>query len=173
MRPFYRVWQFWLVVTARPLDKKKEEEIKAVLSSEQQWLFGRFSASEQQHSYRVYDTLRRAGQNDPDLLAAALLHDVGKTCVPRSWWDRVVVVLGQAFLPGKAAVWSQGEAAGLTRPFVVKANHAEWGAALAEAAQSSPMTTVLIRHHHHPPSGEMDEKLAHLLKQLQWADDNS
>jgi predicted HD phosphohydrolase len=160
-------------VTARPLDKRKEEEIKAVLSPAQQQLFGRFSVSEQQHSYRVYAALRGAGQNDPDLLAAALLHDVGKTLKPRSWWDRVVVVLGQAFLPRKTAVWSQGEAAGLTRPFVVKANHAEWGAALAEAAQSSPLIVALIRHHDCPPSGEMDENLAHLLEQLQWADDNS
>lgn len=173
MRPFYRVWQFWLVITARPLDEKKEEEIKTLLSPEQQRLFGRFSASEQQHSYRVYAALRRVGQDDPDLLAAALLHDVGKSCKPRSWWDRVVVVLGQAFLPGKTALWAQGEAAGLTRPFVVKANHAEWGAALAETAESSPTTVALIRHHHHPPSAQMDEKLAQLLQQLQWADDNS
>lgn len=173
MRPFYRVWQFWRVVTARPLDKKKEEEIKRILSPEQQRLFGRFSASEQQHSYRVYAALRQAGQNDADLMAAAFLHDVGKTCVPRSWWDRVVVVLGQAFLPRRTAVWAQGKTAGLTRPFVVKARHAEWGAALAEAAGCSPTTIALIRHHHHAPSGAMDEKLARLLVLLQWADDNS
>ena len=173
MRPFYRVWQFWQVVTARPLDKRKEEEIRAILSPAQQRLFGRFSASEQQHSYRVYNTLRQDGQDDPDLLAAALLHDVGKSCLPRTWLDRVIVVLGQAFLPGKAAVWARGEVTRLTRPFVVKANHAEWGADLAETAGSSPTTVALIRHHHHPPSGQMDDKLAQLLPLLQWADDNS
>jgi hypothetical protein len=173
MRPFYRVWQFWRVVTARPLDKKVQIEIKSILSPQQQRLFGRFSASEQQHSYRVYKTLNKVGQDDPDLLAAALLHDVGKTNMPRPWWHRPVVVLGQAFLSGKAAVWSQGEAVGLFRPFVVKANHAEWGAALAEAAESSPMTVALIRHHDNPPTAEMNEKLAELLAFLQWADDNS
>jgi predicted HD phosphohydrolase len=85
MRPLYRVWQFWKLVTARPLDRKADAEIRTVLSPEQQRLFGRFSASEQQHSYRVYETLKQAGQENPDLLAAALLHDVGKTRFPRPW----------------------------------------------------------------------------------------
>jgi putative nucleotidyltransferase with HDIG domain len=173
MRPFYRVWQFGQVVTARPLDKKKEAAVKAVLSPAQQRLFGRFSASEQQHSYRVYTTLRKEGHDDPDLLAAALLHDIGKSCMPRTWLDRVIVVLGQAFLPGRAAVWAQGKATRLTRPFIVKANHAQWGAELAETAGSSPTTVALIRHHHHPPSEVTDEKIARLLEMLQWADDNS
>jgi putative nucleotidyltransferase with HDIG domain len=173
MRPFYRVWQFWQVVTARPLDNKVQAEIETILTPPQMQLFSRFSANEQQHSYRVYKALCQAGQGDPDLLAAALLHDVGKTNMPRSWWDRPVVVLGQAFLSCKAAVWSQGEATRLTRPFVVKANHAEWGAIIAETAGSSPTTVALIRHHHNQPTAEMDEKLAQLLALLQWADDNS
>lgn len=173
MRPFYRVWQFWQVVTARSLDKKVVEEIKTVLSPRQQQLFGRFSVSEQQHSYRVYASLRRAGHHNPDLLAAALLHDIGKTTLPRAWWDRVVVVLGQAFLTSKAAVWSLGPPTAFTRPFVVKANHAEWGANLAESAGSSPTTVTLIRRHHTPPTAEKDKRLAKLLALLQWADDNS
>jgi response regulator RpfG family c-di-GMP phosphodiesterase len=153
MRPFYRVWQFWQVVTARPLDKKTEAEIKSVLSPPQQGLFGRYSANEQQHSYRVYQALRQAGQDDPDLLAAALLHDVGKTRYPRPWWYRPVVVLGRAF--------------------VVKANHAEWGASEAETANSSHLTVALIRNHHRPISAEQDDKLTQLLALLQWADDNN
>jgi hypothetical protein len=173
MRPIYRVWQFWQVVTARPLDRKAKAEIESILSPQQQRLFGRFSASEQQHSYRVFRALRRAGQGDPDLLAAALLHDVGKTRLHRRWWDRPVVVLAQAFLPGKAAEWSRGEPKGFNRPFVVKANHAEWGALDAETAASSPLTVALIRHHHDPPAAETDEKLARLLALLRWADDNS
>jgi hypothetical protein len=172
MRPFYRVWQFWQVVTARPLDKKAEAEIKSVLSPPQQGLFGRYSANEQQHSYRVYQALRQAGQDDPDLLAAALLHDVGKTRYPRPWWYRPVVVLGRAFLPQKAAEWSQNDSP-LTRPFVVKANHAEWGALEAETANSSHLTVALIRNHHRPISAEQDDKLTQLLALLQWADDNN
>jgi putative nucleotidyltransferase with HDIG domain len=173
MRPFYRVWQFWHFLTARPLESKLKEEIKTVLSPPQQRLFGRFSASEQQHSYRVYQTLRRAGHENPDLLAAALLHDVGKTNLPRAWWDRPVVVLGQALFSRAAAQWAQGEARGITRPFVVKAKHAEWGAAAAAAVGCSPTTVTLIRRHHDPPAAETDEKIAALLALLQWADDNS
>jgi hypothetical protein len=173
MRPLYRVWQFWKLVTARPLDRKADAEIRTVLSPEQQRLFGRFSASEQQHSYRVYETLKQAGQENPDLLAAALLHDVGKTRFPRPWWHRPFVVLGQAFLRSKAAEWSQSEGKWIARPFVIKANHAEWGAAEAETAGSSATTIALIRYHHHPQTAVQDQKLANLLAHLQWADDNS
>ncbi|MFZ0548548.1 MAG: HD domain-containing protein [Candidatus Promineifilaceae bacterium] len=143
------------------------------MSSQQKRLFGRFSVSEQQHSYRVYAALKQSGEDDPDLLAAALLHDVGKTTMPRSWWDRPVVVLGQAFLPGKAAVWSKGDVTRFTRPFVVKARHAGWGASLAEEAGSSAKTVALIRSHDQPPPAEMDDKWIAQLALLRWADDRS
>ena len=172
MRPYYRVWQFWQALTSRPLDEEAEEEIKTILSPQQQRLFSRFSASEQQHSYRVYASLRSSGNDDPDLLAAGLLHDIGKTIKPRFWWDKVAVVLGQAFLANKAAEWAKGEAIGFRRPFVVKANHAMWGADEAKAAQSSPMTVALIRYHHVPPK-DMDDKLKEYLSLLQQADDNN
>lgn len=173
MRPLYRVWQFWKVVTARQLDSKSEAEIRTILSSQQQWLFGRFSAGEQQHSYRVYETLKKAGLNNRDLLVAALLHDIGKTRFHRPWWHRPVVVLGQAFFRRKAAEWSMGEGMRCARPFVIKANHAEWGAVEAETAGSSPTTIALIRYHHHPLTAVEDKTLADLLAHLQWADDNS
>lgn len=173
MRPLYRVWQFWKVVTARPLDSKAEAEIRTILSQQQRRLFGRFSASEQQHSYRVYETLRKTGQDNPDLLAAALLHDIGKTRFSRPWWHRPAVVLVQAILPGKAAEWAMSDGKYFARPFVVKANHAEWGATEVEKADSSPTTIALIRYHHHPQTAVQDPNLANLLALLQWADDNS
>jgi hypothetical protein len=173
LRPFYRIWQFLQAVTARPLDTKVKKEIKGLLNPLQQRLFDRLSPGEQQHSYRVMSALHSAGQEQPDLLAAALLHDVGKTFIRRAWWDRVIVVLGQALLPGKAAQWSAGEARGWTRPFVVKAHHAEWGAAVVEAAESSPRTVTLIRRHHDDPATIEDEELKEWLSLLQWADDHS
>ena len=45
--------------------------------------------------------LRRAGYNDADLWAAALLHDVGKTRWPLSAWDRTVIVVGAVLFPGR------------------------------------------------------------------------
>lgn len=171
MRPFYRVWQFWQAMTARPLDSQTIEEIRTVLSPKQQQLFNRLSVSEQQHSYRVFSALREAGNDRLDLLAAALLHDVGKTAKRRYWWDKILVVLGKAFLAGKSAEWASGEAKGFRRPFVVKAHHAEWGADEAETAESSALTVALIRHHH--AQGELDGELGIYLPLLQWADDNS
>ena len=171
MRPLYRVWQFWQALTARPLNNQAEREIKSVLSPQQQQLFSRLSVSEQQHSYRVFSALRKAGTDSRDLLAAALLHDVGKTMKQRYWWDKIVVVLGKAFLAGKTADWAKGEARGFKRPFVVKAHHAEWGACEAEGAGSSPLTVALIRHHH--AIGDLAGDLKEYLPLLQWADDNN
>jgi hypothetical protein len=171
MRPFYRVWQFWQAMTARPLDIQAVEAIRMVLSPKQHQLFNRLSTSEQQHSYRVFSMLRDSENDDPNLLAAALLHDVGKTVKPRFWWDKIVVVLGKVLLAGKAAEWAKGEAKGYRRPFVVKAHHAEWGALEAETAESSPLTVALIRNHH--LQGELGGELKVYLPLLQWADDNS
>lgn len=171
MRPFYRVWQFWQAMMARPLDEKTTQEIQTILSPSQQQLFDRLSVSEQRHSYRVFSSLRKAGNETPDLLAAALLHDIGKTARPRYWWDKVLVVLGKAFLRRKTAEWANGEAKGLRRPFVVKAHHPEWGALEAEKAGSSALTVALIRHHH--AEGELDGELKEYLSLLQWADDHN
>ena len=61
--------------------------------------FAGCSASEQAHAFQVLERLKAAGQTDPDLLTAALLHDVGKVLFPLSLLDRVVIVLGKRLLP--------------------------------------------------------------------------
>ena len=54
-------------------------------------LYRRMRRAERQHSLRVMDALIEGGHSDPDLLAAALLHDVGKIRTAfflpeRCWW---------------------------------------------------------------------------------------
>jgi len=87
------------------------------------------------------------GEEQPDLLAAALLHDVGKSDHPLHIWERVVIVLGKAFFPGQVRRWGQGEPTGWRRPFVVAEQHPAWGADMAAEAGASPTTATLIRHH--------------------------
>lgn len=180
---FYRLGQFWRVWRARPLPDEAHEMITAVLTPEEITMFTQFSLSDQQHSYQVLRTLQSNGQTHPDLLAAALLHDVGKTHAPLSIWQRSLIVLAQTFVPGKTAVWGQGNVDGWQRPFVVKAQHPAWGAEMAQAAGSRPLTIELIRRHQEllpetavlraealsVAEGEAD----HLLRLLQWADDKN
>ena len=100
----YRLWQFWQIVTAVPLEPAARAEVAAILSAQELDLFDRFSLNDQWHSYRVMKMLRDAGQNQPALLVAALLHDVGKTKLSLSIWQRSLIVLASILLPRQTVV---------------------------------------------------------------------
>jgi hypothetical protein len=169
----YRVRQFWEIVTARPLPDPIRNDIATILTEPEQQLFYQLSLSDQWHSYRVLQMLRDAGQAQPDLLAAALLHDVGKTQVRLTLLDRTLIVLAQALWPRRVAAWGQGEAVGWRRPFVVKMCHPQWSAAMAQRAGSRPLTLELIRRHQDKITATAEGKTAELLRLLQWADDQN
>jgi hypothetical protein len=169
----YRFWQLKQELMVRPLPPEAWREIQAILTMAEIQLFHCFSPSDQVHSYRVMRTLQAAGYHSPALLAAALLHDIGKTKVGLSLVDRVVIVLTQVFWPAQIAAWGQGGLRGWRRPFVVRAQHPNWGAEMAQAAGSLSLTVALIRRHQDnlpdPAATEEDE----LLRCLQWADDQN
>ena len=50
------------------------------------------------HARQIAEVLkqREQGEENPDLLTAALLHDSGKTRTPLRIWERVVVVIVNA-----------------------------------------------------------------------------
>ncbi|HID54408.1 MAG TPA: HDIG domain-containing protein, partial [Anaerolineae bacterium] len=156
---------------ARPLSAEAYGAVTAVLTEPQMALFNRFNFTDQWHSYRVMCALQAAGHDQPDLLTAALLHDIGKTKLPISVWERSWIVLGQMFLPGRAAAWGQAEAQGWRRPFVVKAQHPAWGAEMAEQVGCTPLTISLIRRHQDSLAGRPLTEEDELLQHLQWADD--
>lgn len=172
-RAWYRAEQFWRALRAEALPATAFAEIAALLTPAELALFQQFDAGEQTHSYAVLQTLRRAGHTQPDLLTAALLHDVGKTKSPLTVWDRVVIVIGHKLWPQRAKAWGQGAAQGWQRPFVVKAQHPAWGAEMATAVGSRPRTIYLIRHHQDPLPASPQTEEEQLLAQLQWADDQN
>lgn len=161
----YRVRQFRLALFG-PWLPVPDEALLTYLSPALMAVFRRMTPSEQAHSFSVLERLQEIGQNDPDLLAAALLHDAGKSLSPLSILDRVLIVLGKRVLPRLAKRWGEGEPRGLRRPFVVAARHPDWGADLAAAAGASPRTCDLIRRHQDfSPTNDT------LLAALQQADD--
>ncbi len=173
MGSFYRLKQFWQASTAGPLPAEALDEITGTLQEAQVALFRRFGPSDQWHSWRVYDLLKAHGFDDPDLLTAALLHDIGKVCLPLRPWERAMIVAGEKLAPQRAARWGRGEAEGWKRPFVVRSRHAEWGAQMAAEAGSSLAAVALIRCHQEEKLSVEDDALEPLLRQLQWADDQS
>jgi hypothetical protein len=167
----YRLAQFWQLIHAPPLAPEAWQEIEALLNPAEVALFRRFNPGDRQHSYQVMRSLRAAGDDEPALLAAALLHDVGKTRVPVQLWERVLGTLGDVFFPQKVKLWGSNSIEGWRRPFGVRVHHAEWGAEMASEAGSQPLAVRLIGHHQDKELDLLDAELARLLRRLQWADD--
>lgn len=70
--------QFAAALACRP-DPRVDARIRVLLDDDRQWaLVARLPAYDRRHALHVHDRLRAAGHVDPDLLRAALLHDVGK-----------------------------------------------------------------------------------------------
>jgi hypothetical protein len=168
----YRTRQFWNALSG----SRRRVETEALLSHlppSQIFLFRRMQPSEQSHAYQMFERLKASGQTDPDLLAAALLHDVGKVLYPLSLLDRVVIVLAKRFFRRRTRTWSEGTASRLSRPFVVAAHHPDWGADLAEQAGASSRTVDLIRRHQDPSFPNPGSPTERLLAALQAADDEN
>lgn len=166
-RLLYRSRQFWNSLRAAPSPVARDALLD-YLAPAQVDLFQRLQPGEQRHAWQVLERLKEAGETDPDLLAAALLHDVGKVKYPLSTRERVAIVLGQRFFPGAAARWGRGEARGFFRPFVVAALHPAWGAKLAQEAGVTQRTLELIRRHQDNPNDDDP-----LLRRLQASDDEN
>lgn len=164
----YRVSQFLRALAARVPEEEAEEAMR-VLTPAARALFRRQPAQDQRHALDVYRALRQTGHTNPHLLAAALLHDVGKAAAPLPAWQRAVIVLLGRFAPGWLERLGRGEPRFWTRPFVVHARHPQVGAAWARDAACSPLTVALIRRHHERSArGHLEED--RLLAALQAAD---
>jgi hypothetical protein len=124
---------------------------------------------DRQHALGVLHTLRVQGHAEPDLLAAALLHDVGKTLQPHGalrLWHRVAIVLMRAFWPGLLERIGAEQPGSWRYPFFVQQHHAAISAELAQGAGCSAAVVELIRRHEDPPDQADDP----LLSALQIAD---
>ena len=165
----YRVAQFirWMRDSVRPIHHTYVRERLSTPALIE--LFAQMPRADQHHGVSVARTLERRGHHDPDLITAALLHDVGKSRAPISVWGRVIVVLGEWLFPEHADRWGRGEAQGLRRPFVVRHRHAAWGAEMVGQAGASHTTTQLIRRHHEPLDDRAED--GDMLAALHDADD--
>jgi len=163
----YRFLQFQRALLARPTASELELAAE-LLTPEQYGLFLRLQPGEQAHSLKILHALRAEGQENPDLLAASLLHDVGKSRHPLKTWERVVIVLGKVFLPKQARDWGDAQPGGWRRPFVIARQHPDWGAEMTAQIGASNLLVELIRRHQDElpaqPVSESDRLLAILKK---------
>jgi hypothetical protein len=161
-RAAYRSRQFFGALRARVEDDERAE-VAAHLTGAERRLFHSMDLRDQRHALDVFRALKSGGQRDPSLLAAALLHDVGKG--PIKLWQRVAFVLLRGVSPGLlrrlACADDPGWRGGLARIL----DHAQRGASLAEAAGSKAETVRLIRLHRSPAGDDVS------LALLQAADE--
>jgi hypothetical protein len=181
----YRVYQFFTALKAMlpiwagggkgGLTTEDERLVRSILpAAGQQQLFARMSPNDQRHALAVARSLQQAGSDNPALLQAALLHDVGKS-LGQPIIHRVLIVLLEAFWPAmlERLSTSPARARAWRRPFVVHAQHPAIGAEWAQSAGCDPLAVSLIARHQEilsPTSTETEDKL---LAALQWADNSN
>ncbi|TDE84781.1 HD domain-containing protein [Deinococcus sp. S9] len=114
-------------------------------------------ARDREHACRVArHLLREHPHSGPEVLAAALLHDCGKSIRPYRLAERVLVGL----VPNRLArVVPLG-------PLAVRAYHPELGAELLARAGARPRVARLVARHHHP-AGDPDAVLLHHYDDLE------
>jgi putative nucleotidyltransferase with HDIG domain len=174
VRVLYRVNQFWATLVPAQLISEDLETVQSILTDAQMALFKQLQPSEQAHSLAVLETLLEQGETHPDLLTAALLHDVGKILHPLSPWERTIIVITKLVFPGQLTRWGSVEPKRWKRPFVIAQQHPQWGASLARKAETSPLAVDLIREHQNNSLVDIaDDMTIKLLLALQVADNQN
>src|SRR5436305_4425433 len=144
-----------------PLSEQDYNEVAALLPTVAALsLFRTMTPADQQHSLRVCRRLQARGCKDKDMLAAALLHDVGKAQGRVPFWTRPAIVLGKLCAPRLLSRLATYPCAGLSRwrrSLGYAWWHAEIGAEMAAKAGLSERVALYIRTHHQPdgPAAEL------------------
>ena len=172
MTAAYRIRQFLAALIARVSDADLAEA-DAHLPPAARALFRRMPRDGQSHALRVLRDLKRAGETHPSLLAAALLHDAGKSAARLGAMTRSIIVVMRRVAPAQLDRLSAGPAAGWRRPFVAQRDHPRIGAEWARQAGCDELTASLIaRHQDCVERGSLSEE-DRLLRALQAVDDRN
>ena len=143
-RALYRSRQFFRSVGAS-ISAEDRAEVAQRLNAEQQRLFYAMTARDQRHCLDVFHALQSDRHDDPDLLLAALLHDVGKG--PVRLWHRVAYVLIRAVSPRLLRRLASDSDSGWRRSLASFSDHSRRGAALVEATGAPEAVVSLVRLH--------------------------
>jgi hypothetical protein len=136
-----------------PTGPRRDDDgwVRSVLSAGEVRLWDRMSRADRRHAVAVARRVQRALGHEatPAVLAAALLHDVGKVDAGLGTYGRVVATLA-AKAAGHDAAHHWTRARGFTRRVGLYVRHPEIGADMLALAGSDPLTVTWAREHHRP-----------------------
>ncbi len=148
----YRFRQFFRGFNAQ-VSEAERQGISQLLPEPAVVLFERMPVDAQRHSLNVLYTLQAAGHREPDLAAAALLHDVGKVAADEAGvrlglWLRGPLVILEAVAPALLDNLATDDVQkGWRYALYVHLTHPTIGAQWAEQVGCSRTTCWLIAHH--------------------------
>ena len=174
LRPVHRAERFVRSVFSVAPAPEKVEWASSFLTEPEQRLFLRMHSVDQSHSIAVARAvaahLDQVGleESDPDarwLIAAALLHDVGKSVSGLGTYGRVVATVSEA-LGGSEMGAHWAERSGMTRKVGLYMQYPQLGADLLALAESDDRVVAWALEHHLPQEQwTLDENCALLLQQ--------
>jgi hypothetical protein len=115
-------------------------------------IWQRMSRADRRHAAQVARRVERSLGNEATrpVLAAALLHDCGKSVSGLGTYGRVIATLS-AKVAGREAAKAWVETRGFTRRVGLYLDHPQLGADLLGMAGSAPLTVAWAAEHHLPP----------------------
>ncbi|MEY2421290.1 MAG: hypothetical protein QOI95_1357 [Acidimicrobiaceae bacterium] len=144
----------------------EDEWARAQLLPSEVELWRRMSGPDRRHAAVVARDVERSLGHEASrpVLAAALLHDVGKIESGLRTYGRVVATLcGMILGREQAKTWTRGR--GFTRRVGLYLLHPDLGGDLLGMAGSDPLTEAWTREHHKPAEQwTVNPKLAQVLK---------
>jgi len=144
----------------------EEAWVQGLLLATEHELWRSMSGADRRHAIGVARRVERAlgAAATRPVMAAALLHDVGKVSAGLGTYGRVVATLSaKAAGRDMASAWRRQR--GFARKVGLYLHHDQLGGDLLEMAGSDPLTVAWAREHHQPPEDwSVERQLAAALK---------
>ena len=134
---------------------------RELLGPDELLLFAALQGRERRHAMDVVRELRARGAPSPDLLVAALLHNVGNGSLHLH--ERVAYTLLRLLAPRLLERLASPVGFGFRRAMAAQRDHPQRGAALLAEAGASERVQRLVRGHH-DASADGDAELAQLIE---------
>jgi len=159
-----------LIGSLRPGGPSRDDVtwVRSVLSESEFRLWERMYGPDRRHSSAIGREVRdRLGDRaTAPVLAAALLHDVGKIDADLGTCGRVLATLS-ALVAGRDTAEGWTRRTGYTRRIGLYLLHPRLGAEMLEVAGSDPLTVAWAREHHLPESQwTVDRSIGRVLHEV-------